>query len=124
MLDKASVRTERWLKKYNEPNPVKRQYVSSQVAYEFDLQVKLEQAIKEILADSAVSTIMNIPYLNFGRRIYALAKRYSGKQLQNEIDFTMLRFSSRGLNKEVLDKILETVLDMFKQPEKTVASIE
>ena len=116
MLDKAGIRTERWLRKYNEPNPVKRQYVSSQVAYEFDLQVKLEQAIKEILADSAVSTIMIIPYHNFGRRINALAKRYSGKQLENEIDFAMLRFSSRGLNKEVLDKILETVLDMFKKP--------
>lgn len=118
MITKASVRTERWLKKYNEPNPVKRQYVSSQVAYEFDLQVKVDTAIKEVLAETAVSTILNIPYLNFGRKIYALAKRYSGKQLQTEIDFVMYRNTGRGLDKAVLVKILDVVLNMFKKPEQ------
>jgi len=117
MLTKASVRTERWLRKYNEPNPIKRQYVSSQVAYEFELQVKTDKAIKEVLADTNVSTILNIPYLNFGRKIYALAKRYSGNQLQTEIDFEMYKYSGRGMDKEVLKKILDVVLNMFKQPE-------
>lgn len=118
MSIKASVRTERWLRKYNEPNPIKRQYVSSQVAYEFDLQVKIEQAIKEVLAETAVPTILNIPYINFGRKIYALAKRYSSKQLEQEIDYVMYKSLGRGLNKEVLNKILDVVLDMFKQPEQ------
>ena len=116
MLTKASVRTERWLRKYNEPNPIKRQYVSSQVAYEFDLQEKTDKAIKEVLADTNVSTILNIPYLNFGRRIFSLAKRYSGNQLQAEIDFEMYKYSGRGLDKEVLKRILDVVLNMFKQP--------
>ncbi len=115
MMTKASIRTERWLRKYNEPNPLKRQYVSSQVAYEFGLQEKNEKAIKEVLSETGVSTILNIPYLNFGRKIYALAKRYTGNQLQSEIVFVMYKSLARGLDKAVLDKILEVVLNMFKQ---------
>ncbi|MCX8014974.1 MAG: hypothetical protein N2748_03045 [candidate division WOR-3 bacterium] len=118
MTTKAKVRTERWLRKYNEPNPVKRQYVSSQVAYEFELQEKTDEAIKEVLAETTVPTILNIPYLNFGRKIYALAKRYSGKQLQTEIDFVMYKSVGRGLDKAVLEKILDVILNMFKQSEQ------
>lgn len=47
MMTKASIRTERWLRKYNEPNPIKRQYVSSQVAYEFELQLKPTKRLKK-----------------------------------------------------------------------------
>ncbi|MEO0091990.1 MAG: hypothetical protein ABIK61_04715 [candidate division WOR-3 bacterium] len=115
MTTKASIRTERWLRKYNEPNPIKRQYVSSQVAYEFDLQVKVDSAIKEVLSENAVPTILNIPYLNFGRKIYALARRYSGKQLLTEIDFMMYKSVGQGLDKAILTKILDVVLNMFKQ---------
>jgi len=118
MLTKASVRTERWLRKYNETNPAKRQYVSSQVAYEFDLQEKIEKTVKEVLAEAAVSTILNIPYINFGRKIYALAKRYTGKQLQSEIDYVMYKSLGRGLDKAVLTKIMDVVLNMFTQPEQ------
>jgi len=116
MLTKASVRTERWLRKYTEVNPIKRQYVSSQVAYEFDLQEKTDKAIKDVLSETNISTMLNIPYLNFGRRIFSLAKRYSGNQLQTEIDFEMYKYSGRGMDKEVLKRILDVVLNMFKQP--------
>ncbi|MEO0092014.1 MAG: hypothetical protein ABIK61_04835 [candidate division WOR-3 bacterium] len=116
-MKKASLRTERWLEKYYEPNPLKRQYVSSQVANAFELQVHTDNIIKSILSESAVSTIFNIPYLNFGRKIQALARKYAGKQLQTEIDFLMSKAQAQGLNKEILEKILTAILNMSKATE-------
>jgi hypothetical protein len=96
MLTRAEIRTERWLRKYNETNPLKRQYVSSQVANEFGIREKTDKVIKEVLSETGVSTILNFAYLNFGRKIYALAIRYTGNQLQNEIDFVMYKSLGRG----------------------------
>jgi len=118
MSVKASTRTERWLSKYNETNPVKRQYVGAQVAYQFELQEKTDTAIRSVLSKSGVPTILNIPYLNFGRQIAKLTKRYTNQQLQDEIDCVMYRYLKQKLDKEILNQILDVVLDLFRQPER------
>jgi len=53
---------------------------------EFNKLVKLENEIKEILGEEKLPTIFNVPYLDCGRQVYRLNKRYGGLQLQKEID--------------------------------------
>ena len=124
MITNAKERTERWLSKYNELNPQKRQYVSSQLEREYALQIKLDNTIRNVLSETTVPTSLNIPYLNFGRQIYGLAKRYKDVQLRKEIDIVMYKCLNRGLDKPVLEKILNAIQNLFLPPAPVPAKKE
>jgi hypothetical protein len=112
MVKDPKTRIQKWLKNYHEPNSKKRQYVTSQVAYEFNLQAKLERTIKEILNKTNIPTIFNIPYLNFARKLLSLKRHYLNHQLKTEINFIMTKALHQGLDKKVLKKIQKAVMSI------------
>jgi hypothetical protein len=75
----------------------------------FPNQEKLENEVKLILAEAATSTILNPAYLNFGREVYKTALRFSGGQLIATVDIILNKWVGRGLDRDILERIRNTV---------------
>lgn len=109
-------RISKWSKKY--PLYCPKRLVSQQaamqerLAQEFIALERLENAVKQIMGESALPTWHNIPYLNFARQLYGLRRRYQGKALKREIAIRMMMAQKKLLKKRLLVKIRDTVLSM------------
>jgi len=75
----------------------------------FPMQEEVENQVKLILAEAATPTIMNPFYINFGREVYKLKLRFSGGQLLNAVDIVMNKWVGRGLDRDTLEKVRNTV---------------
>ncbi|MEO0075346.1 MAG: hypothetical protein ABIK31_04465 [candidate division WOR-3 bacterium] len=76
----------------------------------FDDQVKVEEEIKVVLAEAGVPTIQNPFYQGFGKQIRSLMLRgISGGQLINEVDVLLNVWVARGLDRDVLERVRNTV---------------
>jgi hypothetical protein len=61
------------------------------------------------LAEAATPTILNPSYINFGREVLKLAGKFSGGQLLNAVDVVLTKWVGRGLDRDTLEKIRNTV---------------
>ncbi|MCX8014665.1 MAG: hypothetical protein N2748_01470 [candidate division WOR-3 bacterium] len=80
-----------------------------QLATIFPKQETLENEVKLILAEAGTSTILNPSYLNFGREVFKLAEKFSGGQLINAVDVVLNKWVARGLDRDILERIRNTV---------------
>ncbi|MEO0075106.1 MAG: hypothetical protein ABIK31_03230, partial [candidate division WOR-3 bacterium] len=65
--------------------------------------------VKLILAEAGIATILNPSYLNFGREVFKLAAKFSGGQLINAVDVVLNKWVARGLDRDILERIRNTV---------------
>lgn len=84
----------------------------AQLAVEYKALEQLENAVKLIMGESGLPTWHNIAYLNFGRQVYRLKKRFSGNMLKREIDLLIMMARQKLLKKSILVKIRDTVLGL------------
>lgn len=86
--------------------------MKSQVETEFPLLVEVENEVKVILGDVGISSSLNPPYLNFARETYRMSKKLLGKQLLREVDATMAKWIARGFDRDILERIRNTVFTL------------
>ena len=80
-----------------------------QLATIFPEQEALENEVKLILAEAGTPTILNPGYLNFGRQVLKLAKKFSGAQLLNAVDVVLNKWVANSLDRDILERIRNTV---------------
>jgi hypothetical protein len=68
--------------------------------------VSLEKDIKNIVEPEGVSSILIPQYLNVGRQLWSLSGKFSGQTFQNEAALVAQKWVSRGLDKDIVNKIL------------------
>jgi len=107
----AKYRIAKWKAKYETKGKKLSPETEEKTRTAFTKQVALENAIKDILSKTDVSTYMNVSYLNFGREIYGLTRRHSGDELNKRIESVMAKWLGRKLDKAILEKIKKCVLD-------------
>ncbi|MEO0077098.1 MAG: hypothetical protein ABIK19_05480 [candidate division WOR-3 bacterium] len=83
--------------------------MKDQLADIFPQQESLENEVKLILAEAGTQTILNPSYLNFGREVYKLTRRFSGSQLLSAVSVVLNKWVARGLDQDILEKIRNTV---------------
>lgn len=83
--------------------------MTDQITSEFPNLEKLENEVKLILDDAAVSTIQNPSYLNFGRQVYRAVKKFGGGQLIATVDIILNRWVGEGLDRDILERVRNTV---------------
>jgi hypothetical protein len=83
--------------------------MKEQLSTIFPQQETLENEVKLVLAEAATPTILNPPYINFGREVLKLAQKFSGGQLLNAVDVVLTKWVGRGLDRDTLEKIRNTV---------------
>jgi hypothetical protein len=68
--------------------------------------VRIETAIKSLLASEPVPSVQYIWYLDFGRQVHKLMGKFSGGYaLQTEVTLLMDRWVARHLDRKVLERI-------------------
>ncbi|MEO0132083.1 MAG: hypothetical protein ABIK73_04010 [candidate division WOR-3 bacterium] len=80
-----------------------------QLSMIFPEQETLENEVKLILAEAGIHTYLNPAYLGFAREIYRLARRFSGRQLVIATDIVLNKWASRGLERDLLERIRNSV---------------
>ncbi len=83
--------------------------MKEQLATIFPEQETLENEVKLILYEAGTPTLLNPSYLNFAREVYRYAKRFSGPQLLKEVDVLVNKWHARTLDKDILERIRNTV---------------
>ena len=69
----------------------------------------VENEVKLILAEAGTSTIQNPFYINFGREVWRASNKFSGAQLLNAVDVLVNKWVGRGLDRDTLEKIRNTI---------------
>lgn len=90
--------------------------MKEQLAEHFQKLESLESDVKTILADHMVGILQNPWYLNFAREIYRLRNRFSGPPLQKEIEIAMNKWYARGLDKDIMERIMNTQFTVVLPP--------
>jgi hypothetical protein len=88
-----------------------------QMAVEFANAEILENAVKKIMGESGLPTWHNIPYLNFGRQVYKLYRRFGGQTLKNEVALLIRLSQKKQLKYRLLIKIRDAIYELFEHAE-------
>ena len=78
--------------------------VESESEYFSDM-ASIERRIKNLIEPSVASSIQVRDYLNYGRELYSLAKRFSSYTLSSEVGLKLNKWADRGLNSTLLERI-------------------
>ncbi|MCS7257788.1 MAG: hypothetical protein NZ601_00230, partial [candidate division WOR-3 bacterium] len=110
----ASRRLEKWDAKFaGDVLPERlREYkarMREQLSVIFPTQEALENEVKLILSEAGVQTYLNPAYLAFAREVYRLATKFSGRQLVMATDIVLNKWASRGLERDLLERIRNSV---------------
>jgi hypothetical protein len=73
----------------------------------------MEISVKQLLDFAGVSTILYVPYLNYGRQLFKLSRQrdISGNSFAMASQVLLTTWANRGLDPEVLDLIRTQVFD-------------
>jgi len=74
----------------------------------------MEMKVKETLNAHGVSTILIVPYLNYGRQLYKLSRQQfiSGETMRLAAKVLLDKWTARGLDPAVLSAIRAEVFDI------------
>ncbi|MEO0067850.1 MAG: hypothetical protein ABIK23_01800 [candidate division WOR-3 bacterium] len=76
----------------------------------------MEDQTRQVLNQSGIQSALYVPYLDFARQLFALKRKgISGRSFQMAADVLLAKWSARGLNPIVLEKIRQEVFDSQKQ---------
>jgi len=67
----------------------------------------MEDDVKRVIEGYGIPTILVPFYLNAGRQLFNLTRRFTGATLQNEAVVKLDTWAQRGLNKEILGAIAD-----------------
>ena len=110
---KAKYRLEKWkIKTYDAKGKKLSPETEAKMSKAFAQQENLEIAIKRILDNIGVSTTTYLSYISFGREIFGIKRRYSGDELNQRTETVMAKWLNRKLDKTILEKIKNRVLEM------------
>ena len=70
----------------------------------------LEERTRVILGEKGIPTMDYPKYLNFTRQVWKLRRSFIAETLKNEIDILIYKWSHRGADEQILDRIR---LDVF-----------
>jgi len=73
-------------------------------------QVQIERKVKAILEAGGVMPALNHFYMNFGKRVDRIRATYPGPAVWDEVCIEYGRWDSRGLDKDILDKIVCNIM--------------
>ena len=75
----------------------------------------MEISVKQLLDFAGVSTILYVPYLNYGRQLFKLSRQrdISGNSFALAAQVLLDKWANRGLDPEVLDLIRTQVFDIY-----------
>jgi len=73
-------------------------------------QVRIEHTVKAILEDGGVMPALNHFYMNFGKRVDRIRATHRGPVAWDEVCIEYGRWESRGLDKDILDKIVCNIM--------------
>ena len=110
-------RIKNWNRNFNAQSAGKRQMQMKQMmkkslSFEFKLAIMLESEVKKIMGESGLPTWHNIPYLNFGRKVLKLRRRFSGNTLHNEIGLQINLSEQNLLQQPILLQIVRAVFEL------------
>lgn len=73
----------------------------------------MEISVKQLLDFAGVTTILYVPYLNYGRQLFKLSRQrnISGEAFARASQVLLLSWVDRGLDADVLDLIRTQVFD-------------
>jgi hypothetical protein len=110
---KAKYRLEKWkVKTYDAKGKKLSPETEAKMSKAFAQQEKLEIAVKQILDNIGISTTFYGAYINVGREIFGIKRRFSGDELSQRIESVMAKWLDRKLDKTILEKIKKRVLEM------------
>lgn len=66
----------------------------------------METLVKNAIQDKVANPLEIPQYLDFARELYRLTKTHSGKVLASEVDIAKSKWTTRGLNPDVLELIV------------------
>ena len=108
---KAKYRLAKWKAKYETKGKKLRPATEERIGRTFAQHEHLEIAIKQILDTIGISTTTYLAYMNVGREIFGIKRRYSGDELKKRIESVMAKWLERKLDKSILEKIKNRVLE-------------
>ncbi|MBM4092288.1 MAG: hypothetical protein FJ276_23095 [Planctomycetes bacterium] len=108
-------RYNKWLLRFNDPESqatspamtrlMANASVKQLVESEFNNLYSMENGVRQILDTAGVDTLLVPAYLNFGRRLYKLVKRYTGETARNECAVFIAYYVAKGLSQSVLELV-------------------
>ncbi|NPV14027.1 hypothetical protein HPY86_03740 [candidate division WOR-3 bacterium] len=69
----------------------------------------VDQKVRTVLATENIPSLFFVHYLTYGRKVWATARRYSGKTGDQQIKTLRQYWAKQGLNETVLEKIEQNV---------------
>lgn len=69
----------------------------------------VDQKVRTVLARENIPSLFFVHYLTYGRKVWATARRYSGKTGENQIQALRQHWTKLGLNETVLERIEQNV---------------
>ena len=92
----------------------RRQAMLERVRVAFEGLCRMEEEVRTVLNESAVPTILFVPYLDFGRQLYRLTRKQnvSGQSLQLEAGLLRDKWQARGLDRDILNAIAYKVFNV------------
>jgi hypothetical protein len=78
----------------------------------------MENDVRQVLNAESVSTMLYVPYLNFGRQLYKLSagRSIAGDSLALEAQVLLNKWAARGLNPDVLAVVRTQVFNISAPP--------
>ena len=110
---KAKYRLEKWkVKTYDAKGKKLSPETEARMSKAFVQQEQLEIAIKQILDTTGISTTFYGAYISFGKEIFGKKRRYTGNELNQQIETVMTKWLDLKLDKKILENIKNRVLEM------------
>ncbi len=80
------------------------------LAKEFQIQEMIENEVKKIMGETGLPTWHNIPYLNFGRKVFKIHRKYFSLTEKSALDLEVKLAVMNGLQKPILLKIRRKII--------------
>jgi hypothetical protein len=111
MVRPASIRINKYSGKFD-PTVVSARFTAMKTIAVDQIQVAfgdlagLENTVKTAISDKVANPLTMVQYLAFAREVWRLVRKHSGKTLVSEANISKAKWTSRGLDPNVLDIIL------------------
>lgn len=123
MAADANSRISRWNRKFDTGRTKKtldelRQQMLERYAAAVVSLCEMETAVKTVLNQNGVQTVLYVPYLDFGRELFRLSRQQgiSGDAFARAAEILIAKWAARGLDPAVLAQIRTGVFDIGAPP--------
>lgn len=93
--------------------------IEARLSQIFSDHVDVEDAVKSILAEAGTPVIYNGFYHGFGKQVWSAMGKFAGAQLLNEVDVLLNSWVAKGMDRDILERIRNTVFAIGAPPPPT-----